>query len=238
MRNWLLAIFTACRGIKAGAQQNEHWPIQIELQATTERHEATELDEGYRNFVERMWSMSGVTVNGIELPRKTYERIFHCALVSVVQDERGSVCVNVLEDGHRRTYAGDDRHAWARGGQWFDVSAFLGILKGADPEEILKPDRRPLSVEEALSERCDHHVTNDRRYLIHYCDSQGRLSYRVISRIYRHKDRFSASCHFRWGARRTFAYEGLLGIVDASNRQAIPIDEFIHQPAPNVPKRR
>ncbi len=189
--------------------------------------EAEDFDDeegGYAAFVEEMWKRPGVDGKGVELRRGAGGPI--CRLVSVVGGANGQPYVNVIENGERKTFAGDDRHRWERDGHRVDGSAFAAILRGVEPERALGPDPHPASAEQALRPEYDRWPTKDRRFVIGYENSRGERSYRVISRVVRQQDTFSARCHFRWGTRRTFLFEGLREVLDAKTGEVIPVAEF------------
>jgi len=203
--------------------------LKFELSPSSRMIDHFDTDEQYSEFVRRMWSRTGVTIQDIHIQRCVADREIDCALASIVKGENGMLYLNVIEEGVRKTYAADERHRWKRDGQHLDKSAFVAIVTGTQPDIALRAERYANSVEEAMSADFDRVSTTDRRLVIGYQNSKGQLSYRVITRVVRQHDTFSARCHFRWGQRRTFLFEGLKCVIDAHTGQIIPLEEFVRQ---------
>lgn len=183
-------------------------------------------DDDYANFVAAMWRLPGINLKRIRVHRLTAMGASECVLMRLIQAEDRRVYINALEAGERKTFAGDGRHQWKRDGKEFDSSAFSAIALGADPEIVLRHEPHPQSALAAMQPENDRCNTTDRRFLICYQNSKGELSCRVISRIIRQRDTFSARCHFRWGDRRTFLYEGLKAILDMGTGEIIAVETF------------
>lgn len=182
-------------------------------------------DDGYRAFVHEMWTHDGINLGAFALQRLSYAGPIDCRLHSLVEGAPGRLYLNVYEGGERKTYAADSRHRWFHDGHSVDYSAFIGIMKGADPNIAFK-DAYPRSTEQAASREFDRFQTSDKRYVLCYRSSKG-VSHRTVSRVIRYKDRFSARCHFRWGERRTFCNEGLVSVFDLQTKKDIRVESFL-----------
>src|ERR1700731_4221956 len=95
-----------------------------------------------------------------------------------------------------------------------EISAFRAIRLGVDPEVALAPDPYPASYEAALEPAYNRVAAVGRAFVICYSRADREISYRVISNVVRAADHVSARCHFRWGERRHFLYQRLLGVRD------------------------
>lgn len=193
---------------------------------TDEEDDDYEEDPEYRRFVETMWRRPGVFLSGVTLTRLGPEATQFRAH-SLVDGENGYPYINGWEGSRQLTLAADDRHKWAFNGSPVDSSAFLAIAQGYPVAAALGPQRRPASAAEALSPEFDHVATTERRYLIHYVNADGHSSWRVVSRVFRSDDGFTARCHFRWGQRRTFRFDRVREVIDGTTGEEIPLDQFV-----------
>lgn len=183
-------------------------------------------DPDYRRFVEAMWRRPGVTLSGVTLMKLGWMSA-PFEVHSLVADDYGRLYLNGWLGGRKLTYAADDRHKWTFNGAPVDSSAFLAISQGCPVAAALGPQRRPASPAEALSPEFDHVATTERRYLINYVNADGQSSWRVVSRVFRSADGFTARCHFRWGDRRTFRFDRLSEVIDGATGEEIPLDQFV-----------
>ena len=183
-------------------------------------------DDGYEAFVALMWTQPGIDLKKIHAERVWRSgEVFPAILVQLVESN-GRLYINLYEGKTRKTYAADNRHSWRRNGAVIDSSAFQAIKLGVDPEAALSPDSYPASFEAALGPAHNRVAAVGRAFVICYCKADGQSSYRVISHVVRAADHFSARCHFRWGERRHFLYERLLGVRDALTGETIELDNF------------
>lgn len=184
-------------------------------------------DDGYEQFVAEMWGKNGVDLLGIILKRETISGQVACYLHSLVEGSNGQVYLNVYENDQKKTYATDGRHKWRRFGDIVDATAFVAIRRGANPDEALRFEQYAGSFDEAVTPEFNRFQTTDKRYVIAYLSDDKGLSYRVVSRVIRSDDRFSARCHFRWGERRTFLFRNLRDVFDLQTRQPIDLPTFL-----------
>lgn len=201
-------------------------------QPAKNREDVDDGEDHYDEFVAAMWQRAGIQLGGLRFERLTGPVAVSCDLVSLVTGDNGARYLNVLEGGVRKTYSADGRHRWRHDGHDIDAAAFAAIARGAPAQEALRADPYPSSFEEAISPRCDRFPTKDQRPVISYEDSRGQLSYRVISRVVRQRDTFSARCHFRWGERRTFLFDGVRSVVDVETGEVVSLAKF------RTPKRK
>lgn len=183
-------------------------------------------DDGYGAFVADMWARPGVPLHDLAITRRTPHADIPCRVHSVVAGDGGSTYLNVVELGERKTYAADGRHMWAYQGREVDDSAFLGILRGASPAEALGPDIRPATPDEALSPRFDRFAGRGRKLVLTYRDAEGRVSCRAISDARRLTGGVTARCHFRYGIERTFRYDRILSLADATTGEIVEIEDL------------
>ena len=183
-------------------------------------------DDGYEAFVALMWRQPGVDLKKIQVERVWRSgEVFPAILVRLVESQ-GRLYLNLYEGKTRKTYAADSRHSWQRNGAVIDSSAFRAIRLGVDPEVALAPDPYPASYEAALEPAYNRVAAVGRAFVICYSRADREISYRVISNVVRAADHVSARCHFRWGERRHFLYQRLLGVRDAITGETIESVDF------------
>jgi hypothetical protein len=176
-------------------------------------------DDHYKQFVDEMWASSDARPVRVRLERNGED-----SFVRSIVDRPGTIYVNTLEAGERKTYVAD-RHRWTRDGLKVSDAGFRAILFGVPPDEALRFNRPPASVEEALAP-ANNHLAAENSLVINYRDAEGEDSYRVISEIRRGDDRFTSRCHWRWGERRTFLYGRLIRVINPVDGKEIPIEQF------------
>jgi hypothetical protein len=182
--------------------------------------------DSYEAFVALMWKQLGIDLKKIQVERVWRSgEVFPAILVRLVESQ-GRLYINLYEGKTRKTYAADSRHSWQRNGAVIDFSAFQAIKLGVDPVVALAPNPYPASYEAALEPAYNRVVAVGRAFVICYSKADGEISYRVISNVVRASDHFSARCHFRWGERRHFLYQSLLGVRDAITRETIESVDF------------
>ncbi|MGQ0445547.1 MAG: hypothetical protein ACT4O2_10595 [Beijerinckiaceae bacterium] len=183
-------------------------------------------DDSYEAFVALMWRRPGIDLKKIPIERVWRSgEVFPAILVRLVEGQ-GRLYINLYERETRKTDSADSRHSWQRNGAVIDSSAFQAIKLGVAPEVALAPDPYPASYEAALEPAYNRVAAVGRAFVISYSKADGEISYRVISNVVRAADHFSARCHFRWGERRHFLYQRLLGVRDAITRETIESVDF------------
>jgi hypothetical protein len=186
-------------------------------------------DDGYEQFVERAWKAPGVSIEGLDLSRGALPSGKDFTPVSLVWPDgpNGPVYINGLENTVKKTFAADGRHDWRYGDMPVDPIAFHLIANGIAPVDALEETFYPDSKEAALTPAFDRFATNDRKTLISYVDEFGVLTWRVVSRVVRARDGFTARCHPSRGVRRGFHFDGLRTVFDCETEAEISIEDFI-----------
>jgi|GEM_PF-2846757 len=178
-------------------------------------------DDDYSFFTAETWRQA--TINAGPIPIIVNGEEFK--LVSLAPGQHGYPYVNVLApDGVRKSYAADARHQWSYQYAPFNPSAFLAMMHGVDPIKAITNDDAPETYEEALG--MDRVGDGEKRYVIHYENAEGERAWRVVSRVVRDFESFTARCHLRWGARRTFRWDRLLEVIDVKTGEIIPLASF------------
>lgn len=188
-------------------------------------------DERYAAFVNSMWVRPVANLGKLKALRIGYAgQSYPVQLVSVSKAERGGhLYVNCYEAGERKTYAADERHEWEVKGVRLDSSAFMGIALGVPASVALGPRAYPQNPVEARVPHNNAFKGSGHMFVIGYQDRVGQPSYRVVSRVVRQPldGRFTANCHFRYGARRTFLFNRLTSVEDVATGQPLDREAFI-----------
>lgn len=198
-------------------------------------------DARYASFVSAMWKRPVADLGKLKGFRIGYTgKRYPVQLISLSKAEGGGyLYVNCYEAGEKKTYAADERHEWEVMGAKVDSSAFMGVALGVAPVVALGHRENPRTPEEARAAHNTVFKGSGRCLVIGYQDGSGQLSYRVVSKVVRQPQagRFTANCHFRYGARRTFLFERLRSVEDADTGEPVDLTTFIRGGAAQKRKR-
>jgi len=177
--------------------------------------------DDYDLFVANTWSRATIHTDTVTIEINGEP----CNLISLTPGPHGYPYVNVrTSEGSRKSYAADSRHSWSVYGIPVKPDAFLAMMHGVNPITALHDDDAPETYEESL--RMDRIDDGEKRYAIHYENAEGERAWRVVSRVVRDFESFTARCHLRWGARRTFRWDRLLEVIDLKTGEIIPLASF------------
>lgn len=181
-----------------------------------------DFESDYADFVRATWAAADIHTAPIQISINGTPATLH----SLKRRLDGAPYVNLWWGPARspKTFVAD-RHEWEHGGGPLHASAFQAMLAGVPAEQAVLPDPPPNDIDEAIAK--DRFAAEGRRLVLRYRDRNGSESWRIISRMVRGADNLAARCHYRWGEKRQFRNDRILGLADPDTREEIDVQAYL-----------